>query len=233
METVPLEIIEDTWNWLCELDEKGSAQLSKAFFKAQPVLGVYCAAQHDNLGDEGKTSPMVELTIAFWQAMTRANGGPLPMATIEETEAAEEAITKQLETLEEGSEMDLHTHALRTIENHNQREMLRFGIEILMSRHEEDPDLAPDSLGLEMIWLNTVVECLDKLDPDAPPRPELALDLPDFDKLDISGAELSEPDPQDSESSLPAVSKPKIGRNDPCPCGSGKKYKKCCYGKSA
>jgi preprotein translocase subunit SecA len=20
----------------------------------------------------------------------------------------------------------------------------------------------------------------------------------------------------------------KIGRNDPCPCGSGKKYKKCC-----
>ena len=25
---------------------------------------------------------------------------------------------------------------------------------------------------------------------------------------------------------------PKVGRNDPCPCGSGKKYKKCC-GKAA
>jgi SEC-C motif-containing protein len=24
---------------------------------------------------------------------------------------------------------------------------------------------------------------------------------------------------------------PKIGRNEPCPCGSGKKYKKCCGGK--
>ena len=23
----------------------------------------------------------------------------------------------------------------------------------------------------------------------------------------------------------------RVGRNDPCPCGSGKKYKKCCYGK--
>jgi uncharacterized protein YecA (UPF0149 family) len=22
-------------------------------------------------------------------------------------------------------------------------------------------------------------------------------------------------------------SEPKVGRNDPCPCGSGKKYKKC------
>lgn len=24
------------------------------------------------------------------------------------------------------------------------------------------------------------------------------------------------------------VKEPKVGRNDPCPCGSGKKYKKCC-----
>jgi preprotein translocase subunit SecA len=33
------------------------------------------------------------------------------------------------------------------------------------------------------------------------------------------------------ESSLvqqPVLSKQKAGRNDPCPCGSGKKYKKCC-----
>jgi len=26
-------------------------------------------------------------------------------------------------------------------------------------------------------------------------------------------------------------SAPKIGRNKPCPCGSGKKYKKCCIEK--
>lgn len=29
----------------------------------------------------------------------------------------------------------------------------------------------------------------------------------------------------------PLSSKEKIGRNEPCPCGSGKKYKKCCLGK--
>ncbi len=28
--------------------------------------------------------------------------------------------------------------------------------------------------------------------------------------------------------SAPASARPKIGRNDPCPCGGGKKYKKCC-----
>ena len=26
------------------------------------------------------------------------------------------------------------------------------------------------------------------------------------------------------------VGRAKVGRNDPCPCGSGKKYKKCCLG---
>ncbi len=25
----------------------------------------------------------------------------------------------------------------------------------------------------------------------------------------------------------------KVGRNDPCPCGSGRKYKNCCEGKKA
>ena len=29
----------------------------------------------------------------------------------------------------------------------------------------------------------------------------------------------------------PVVKKAKVGRNDPCPCGSGKKYKNCCLDK--
>ncbi|HET9957994.1 MAG TPA: SEC-C metal-binding domain-containing protein [Polyangiaceae bacterium] len=32
---------------------------------------------------------------------------------------------------------------------------------------------------------------------------------------------------------LPVVAPPKVGRNQPCPCGSGKKFKKCCDGKAA
>jgi uncharacterized protein YecA (UPF0149 family) len=29
---------------------------------------------------------------------------------------------------------------------------------------------------------------------------------------------------------VPYIAPLKVGRNDPCPCGSGKKYKKCCGG---
>ncbi len=37
----------------------------------------------------------------------------------------------------------------------------------------------------------------------------------------------------DDEPPAPQIVRPatKVGRNDPCPCGSGKKYKKCCIGK--
>jgi Protein of unknown function (DUF1186)/SEC-C motif len=36
------------------------------------------------------------------------------------------------------------------------------------------------------------------------------------------------PSPETYVAPKPLVREPKVGRNDPCPCGSGKKYKKCC-----
>ena len=49
----------------------------------------------------------------------------------------------------------------------------------------------------------------------------------------VAGLEPDEPeDVSDLELLLnipkPAKVEKKIGRNEPCPCGSGKKYKKCC-----
>lgn len=38
--------------------------------------------------------------------------------------------------------------------------------------------------------------------------------------------------PQGEQVRQPIVNAPKVGRNDPCPCGSGKKYKNC-HGKNA
>ena len=35
----------------------------------------------------------------------------------------------------------------------------------------------------------------------------------------------------EEQSQHESSSKRKVGRNDPCPCGSGKKYKKCCLKK--
>jgi uncharacterized protein YecA (UPF0149 family) len=34
--------------------------------------------------------------------------------------------------------------------------------------------------------------------------------------------------PQNASNVIDITTKKKVGRNDPCPCGSGEKYKKCC-----
>ena len=44
---------------------------------------------------------------------------------------------------------------------------------------------------------------------------------------ELSGASLPEDQPSSPQKTIQSTH-PKVGRNDPCPCGSGKKYKKCC-----
>ncbi len=45
-----------------------------------------------------------------------------------------------------------------------------------------------------------------------------------FQKID---PELQKHIPLNTLINEPIQSAPKVGRNDPCPCGSGKKYKRC------
>lgn len=55
-----------------------------------------------------------------------------------------------------------------------------------------------------------------------PPAPEPSARV-------VSGGEAAPP----SERTLPRSTKRKVGRNDPCPCGSGVKFKRCCAKRSA
>lgn len=50
--------------------------------------------------------------------------------------------------------------------------------------------------------------------------------LPEWDNL--LTAERRKELYKEQKSSRTVVKPPKIGRNDPCPCGSGRKYKQCC-----
>ncbi|MGB6881817.1 MAG: preprotein translocase subunit SecA, partial [Microgenomates group bacterium] len=78
----------------------------------------------------------------------------------------------------------------------------------------------------------------------AVPQPEIPLEQAraNIDRADAIGLAQKSAD-ETAQTGAPAFSgspttpsssdvrKKKVGRNDPCPCGSGKKYKKCCYPK--
>ena len=65
------------------------------------------------------------------------------------------------------------------------------------------------------------------VDMDAVPEDKRAVPLGDDDNpIPLIGVDIV--------SNRPQIQKErKVGRNDPCPCGSGKKYKKCCVGKNS
>jgi preprotein translocase subunit SecA len=48
-----------------------------------------------------------------------------------------------------------------------------------------------------------------------------------FQHADVGGYGADEEAAAQPEFQRPAAAMPKVGRNDPCPCGSGKKYKHC------
>ncbi|HVU05477.1 MAG TPA: SEC-C metal-binding domain-containing protein [Polyangiaceae bacterium] len=77
-----------------------------------------------------------------------------------------------------------------------------------------------DDLGLH--WLRDLVEAYERL--AGPLSEELREHV---EALEAEWTALRSP------AHAPITSPPKIGRNDPCPCGSGKKYKRCHLGNDA
>ena len=71
---------------------------------------------------------------------------------------------------------------------------------------------------LEFSLFDTILKHLERVAPAAVAFTPVI----DLSQIKEGGPESAQVSPND-----PASSVPKVGRNDPCPCGSGKKYKKC------
>ena len=71
---------------------------------------------------------------------------------------------------------------------------------------------------LEFSLFDTILKHLERVAPAAAAFTPVI----DLSQIKEGGPESAQVSPND-----PAHSVPKVGRNDPCPCGSGKKYKKC------
>jgi hypothetical protein len=81
--------------------------------------------------------------------MSKSAGGQLPAATPEEIERAEDENT--LEKLEEACESEWENAVRDLFKDYSEREILGFGIGVLMFGNEDTPELAPESIGLEMV----------------------------------------------------------------------------------
>jgi hypothetical protein len=161
MKTVSRDEIIEVWERLCDMDKKQTDAVVKKFMKEQPALGIYLFANTESLGEDAQDRPVIDLVIACWQALSQAAGRSLKSVEPEVIERAEEINTQNLEKLEEASEIEWQNTVRVNFREYAQRELLGFGVEVLMSGNEENPELAPESIGMELLWLKTVIDCLE------------------------------------------------------------------------
>jgi transposase-like protein len=87
---------------------------------------------------------------------------------------------------------------------------------------------APPKAGKPLIFNNLFNPPLDSNLPVPPPAPEQEAEKEPSLAQECTTANRH----NDAQKQQPyRRPEPKIGRNQPCPCGSGKKYKRCCLGK--
>lgn len=87
-----------------------------------------------------------------------------------------------------------------------------------------------DNLKIEVISILSKVQVKEESDVEAVEAQRRRAEVEkSFEHKDAESA--THPEAQQAQAKKPAVAQrqgPKVGRNDPCPCGSGKKYKQCC-----
>jgi len=77
--------------------------------------------------------------------------------------------------------------------------------------------------------INTIfkIRIMAAPEPNQPARQNLTFSGAN-EEVEQFGAAKQETGDKQAAPSQPIINKDKVGRNDPCPCSSGKKYKKCC-----
>ena len=161
MKTISPKTIDETWERISQASESESRALARKMQDEEPLIMVYLLAMDEELYDETERGRLMELGAIVWQIM-RAGGQKLPRVTEAELQQAEEANLKWLEDLHEGREVDFLEATQNLMRDYNQTPLLGALLQALMQGHEDAPDLAPENIGMALVYLKTIIDCLDK-----------------------------------------------------------------------
>jgi hypothetical protein len=174
MKTIPTHAIELAWAQFGNYSAKEAQALAQEMQEQQPYVLIYLlAASEPEPGTKAApiadTPGLMELGAVIYRVMADT-GGPLRQVTPEQLEAAEQANLAFLEKLDEGPEAGWMDAAGELMRTYRQAPLLFSMIEALMAEHEENPELAPDSVGKNLLHLKTVIDCLDQEQAGPAPR---------------------------------------------------------------
>lgn len=167
MKPISLPEIENAWESQFELDDDGLQELVDRFADEQPYLLVYITEAEETISedqdeeDESEDGDLVALAVLVWSLLTDASPGR-DIVHEEEILDAEAENIRFLAELEDGSDYDRLQAVSELLQDYNQAPLLRFLVEQLMVGNEQTPELVRESVGLELLHLKTLIDCLDQ-----------------------------------------------------------------------
>jgi hypothetical protein len=161
MKTITQEVIDHHWDRICSLSDEESERLVRRMLQEQPFIMLYLLAADEQWMAQEERGRLQELGAIVWEIMSQ-NGQKLRQVSPKELEAAEDANTAFAQQLDEGPEMQFQEAILHMMANYNQMPLLGTIVEALMEEYEEAPSIAPDGVGMALLHLKTVIDCLDQ-----------------------------------------------------------------------
>ncbi|HEY1171383.1 MAG TPA: hypothetical protein VGH19_08455 [Verrucomicrobiae bacterium] len=159
MNQVPRETIEAVWEKQSDFSDDDWSQWVDQFAQEQPALLVYLGAADQTVRDSEDGNSELMLLAALIYDSLRARS-TLPAIEPEVIEDAEDANIALLQSLDDASEAEHHAVVEKMINEYPQAPMIAFIMERLMEGNEETPELAPDQVGMELLYLKTMIDAL-------------------------------------------------------------------------
>ncbi|MBN2090483.1 hypothetical protein JW964_12790 [candidate division KSB1 bacterium] len=135
-------------------------EIIEQFADDQPLILAFLMSAYDDILNQVELEALLYLGVAVWKMMRHGRKIPA-MVTEKRLDEVEATNLKMLEYLDGESERDFENTVRMIIDNYNQVEVLRFVIEELMEESEDDEDFRDENIGIMMIALKTVIDCLD------------------------------------------------------------------------
>jgi hypothetical protein len=200
------EAITATIDTFTSLDKSGDKDamndLARRLGKEQPALLQYAAKLKADHGDAVGEAAVFYATL-MWAMFDRAHGKRVPQLLANNLADAEKIVTDELSDVKGVAELPIHERVAPGLKARQPHLVAK--LQELIAEDVKEAALTAEAATAIMSPTQVVVEAFDGA---------------------LSGKRPGKP--------LGPIVRdaPKVGRNEPCPCGSGKKYKRC-HGEAA
>jgi len=202
---VPAKLVEETILAFTALDASGDKRsmnkMARRLGREQPALLQYAASKKEGADEEVGEAAIFYATLV-WAVFDRSDSRSVPRLTPDNLEAAEKVVEEECGKIDGIGELPIHERTAPALVDRQPH--VYANICELIAEDVKENAISEECAQVIFPSTQAVLEAFDAA---------------------VEGR-------RPGERQGPIVrDKPKVGRNEPCPCGSGKKYKKCC-GKS-